>query len=171
MLYVKNVHHVFIIFGLRLLNTSRVEIQEDFIITCKTWSIWVSWWKPRHRLWALSWPSLLFTESSLLAHSARQTPRQTRVLQGLAFIQQPTFIRDQFKALWLPSPLPFPELHLQREYVAYSKSCSRKSLLWKAKSVTRIHSAASLAACLIINQLNFSSARTTDTVVGTVSPR
>lgn len=45
------------------------------------------------------------------------TQTQTRVLQGPACIlPQPTFVRDQFKALRLPSPLPFPELHLQGEY-------------------------------------------------------
>lgn len=71
-------------------------------------------WKPRQRLRVLSWPPLLFTESSELAHSARQTPRHRRasckVLHPLCSL---TSIRDQLKALGLPSPLPFPKLHRQ----------------------------------------------------------
>lgn len=48
-----------------------------------------------------------------LARSGRTKTarRQTRVF--LPFAQQPTFLRDQFKALRLPPPLPFPGLHLR----------------------------------------------------------
>lgn len=59
--------------------------------------------------------AIAFVYRVACAGTQRQTntQTQTRVFQGLAFIQQPTFIRDQFKALRLPSPLPFPKLHLQ----------------------------------------------------------
>lgn len=45
--------------------------------------------------------AIAFVYRVVSAGTQRQTntQTQTRVLQGLAFIQQPTFIRDQFKAL------------------------------------------------------------------------
>lgn len=107
------------------------------------------------------WPwSLLFTESSPLAHGARQTARHRRASRKvLRFIQQPTFIRDQLKALRLPSPLPFPELHLQGGCIASSKSCSRRVAPTEKGEISESdrHSAASLSA-RFINQLHFSSA-------------
>lgn len=45
--------------------------------------------------------AIAFVYRVVSAGTQRQTnsQTQTRVLQGLASIQQPTFIRDQFKAL------------------------------------------------------------------------
>jgi len=62
--------------------------------------------------------AIAFVYGVVSAGTQRQTntQTQTRVSQRLAFIQQPTFIRDQFKALRLPSPLPSPKLHRQEEY-------------------------------------------------------
>ncbi len=113
----------------------------------------------------LSWPSLLFTQSSLLAHSARQTPRHAsrKVLHSSSSL--PSSVTSlklcDFLFLFLSPNSIFGE------NIVYSKSCSRKSLLRKTKSLTRIHSAESLSVCLI-NQLNFSSGCATDAVIGSI---
>lgn len=138
----------------------------EMFVTCETWMVWDSCGlKPRHRLWALSWPWLLFTESSPLAHSARQTPRHRRASCKVlhVFSSLPSSVTSlklcDFLLLFLSPNSIFGG------NTAYSKSCSRKSLLRKTESVTRIHS---LSACLI-NHLHFSSARTTHPVVRTFS--
>lgn len=106
--------------------------------------------KNRNKGWALSWPSLLFTDSYAGTQRQTNTQTQARVSQRLASIQQPTFIRDQFKARRLPSPLPFPKFHLQRENSYAAEMCSSE------RSMNRTHSAESLSVCLI-NHLYFSS--------------
>lgn len=107
---------------------------------------------------------LLFTESFPLAHGARQTARQTRAPLASSFclflMNHPTFICDQFKAPWLPSPLPFPELHLRGELcTAASKSCGRESLLRKGRNQRVGETLSGISVRLIfINHLHLSSA-------------
>lgn len=57
-------------------------------------------------------------QSRLCWHTApdKHPDTDARLARSCVYSPQPTFVRDQFKALRLPSPLPFPELHLQGEY-------------------------------------------------------
>lgn len=135
-----------------------------FCFTCKMWIPIVSCWlKPRHRLGIVVAIAFVYRVVSAGAQRQTNTQTQTRVLQGLAIIQQLTSIRDQFKALWLPSPLPFSKLHLQVEYPV-SRAVEKYSLFGRTKSLTRLHSAESLSVCLI-NQLNFFPACATDSLI------
>lgn len=92
--------------------------------------------------------------SSLLALGARQTARHTAQERVL----QPTFIRDQFEALRLSSPLPFPKLHFQG-YKTESRAMKKKISCQNAKSVApayRTHSAQKSLSVCFINQLSSS---------------
>lgn len=57
-------------------------------------------------------------QSRLCWHTApdKHPDTDARPATSCVHSPQPTFVRDQFKALRLPSSLPFSKLHLQRKY-------------------------------------------------------
>lgn len=57
-------------------------------------------------------------QSRLCWHTApdKHPDTDARLATSCVYSPQPTFVRDQFKALRLPSSLPFSKLHLQRKY-------------------------------------------------------
>lgn len=115
--------------------------------------------KPRHRLGALSFPAMAFVYRVVPTGTGRQTNSQTQTREPLAssfclfLMNHPTFICDQLKAPWLPSPLPFPELHLQRGSAAQPPANRAVESRYSEKgeiSESERHSAASPSASFLL---------------------